>query len=240
MNSLYIGASGLYATNESLTLTASNLANAASPGFLAQRSVMASFPNGTVARTAPGPVVIGGAAEGVAMMDTVNTGQSPVVPSGQMTDLALSGNGFFQVQTPSGIAYTRDGRFTRNAQGQLVTAGGDRVLGRNGQPLVVGTGPFTVDTKGNVSRGTTPIGQLALASLPAQGLKSVGQNLYQSATPKAYAGQVQQGAYNASGVNLAQQAVDLMQAEGRYQALAQSVNVSSGQLKSATSLGLLA
>ena len=58
--------------------------------------------------------------------------------TGEPLDFAIVGEGFFAVQTAQGVRYTRNGQFTADAQGRLVTPQGDPVLGRGGQPLTVG------------------------------------------------------------------------------------------------------
>ncbi|MFO7555375.1 MAG: flagellar hook-basal body complex protein, partial [Desulfobacterales bacterium] len=58
--------------------------------------------------------------------------QGPVRFTGDDLDIALSSKGFFKVETPKGLRYTRDGAFSINAEGNLVTANGDKVLGENG------------------------------------------------------------------------------------------------------------
>ncbi|MCS7001941.1 MAG: flagellar hook-basal body protein, partial [Dehalococcoidia bacterium] len=84
------------------------------------------------------------------------------------TDLALNGNALFVVRTPEALgapdneAYTRDGAFRVNAQGQLVTAQGYPVLGVDNQPIVVGDQPFAVDQNGVVRQNGQVIGQLRL------------------------------------------------------------------------------
>jgi flagellar basal-body rod protein FlgG len=65
-------------------------------------------------------------------------------------DIALEGDGFFRIETPSGIRYTRNGSFCLNGDGVLVTKNGDQVLGKNG-PILIGAGNITIDTEGQIT-----------------------------------------------------------------------------------------
>jgi len=65
-------------------------------------------------------------------------------------DIALEGDGFFRIQTPNGIRYTRNGSFSLNADGALVTENGDQVLGKNGA-IIIGAGNITIDTQGQIT-----------------------------------------------------------------------------------------
>lgn len=73
----------------------------------------------------------------------------PATYTGNKLDVALVGNGFFKVQTPSGIRYTRDGSFTLNADRVLVTQRGDTVLGQNG-PIRIEGGDVAIERDGQV------------------------------------------------------------------------------------------
>jgi len=75
--------------------------------------------------------------------------QGPLRFTGNDLDVALSSKGFFKIQTPNGIRYTRDGAFSVNAEGFLVTGNGDTVLGQNG-PITVEGGEVSIGRDGQV------------------------------------------------------------------------------------------
>ena len=81
-------------------------------------------------------------------------------------DVALQGKGFFKVQTPNGPAYTRNGTFHIDAQGNLVNGQGYQILGEGG-PIQLGerTGPIAIDSKGNISSGQEELGRLSVVDL---------------------------------------------------------------------------
>jgi flagellar basal-body rod protein FlgF/flagellar basal-body rod protein FlgG len=83
--------------------------------------------------------------------DRLNLGQGALQQTGNPLDLAIEGEGFFQVQTSNGLRYTRDGGFRRTPQGQLVTEAGDPVLSTTGQKIPIPPGQVTVGVDGTIS-----------------------------------------------------------------------------------------
>jgi flagellar basal body rod protein FlgG len=241
MDPLYISAAGMLAQNGALGLTAGNLANSQSPGYLAQVGIFSAFPNGTAIRTGPYPGALGPTSTGVAFSSSIDMGGSGVISTSNPNDLAIMGNnGFFTVRTPNGIAYTRDGQFTIDANGNLVTQQGAFVLGTNGKPIQLTKGvSFTVSPTGVVTQGTTTVGTLALFDLPTAGLQSLGNDLYTSATTTPFTGQVVQSSLNTSNVNLPSEMTQMINAQSWYQALTQMVNEESKRLATAATLGVV-
>lgn len=241
MNALYIGASGLLAQNQSLGVIAGNLANSQSPGYLSESGTFLAFPNGTVERTGPVPGVLGQSSSGVAFTSGVETGASGVKPTTNSNDLAIQGNGFFVIRTPQGLAYTRDGQFSVDANGNLVTSQGDFVLDQAGKPITLQGGvPFTVSSQGVITQGNTTVATLALTDLSPNGLKPLGNDTYTSAARLPFNGQVVQSALNTSNVNLSTDMVKMIDAQSWYQSLTQLVNEESKRLSTVATLGVLA
>lgn len=89
--------------------------------------------------------------EALGMQSISNTdfSQGPLKYTGNELDVALSSKGFFKIETPNGLRYTRDGAFSINAQGILVTGNGDTVLGENG-PITVDGGEVYIGRDGQV------------------------------------------------------------------------------------------
>ncbi len=82
--------------------------------------------------------------------------------TGNRLDLALEGDGFFEIETPRGIRYTRNGSFSLNGEGVLVTKNGDPVLGENGT-ILIGDGDITIDTQGQITVDETVVDTLSVA-----------------------------------------------------------------------------
>ena len=133
---LYIAASGMLAEQIRQDQIANDLANASTPGYKADRTSQSGFGDLLLANSATGATVGSqGTAVQVSKIET-DFSPKPARETGEPLDFAIVGEGFFAVQTDRGTRYTRNGQFTADAQGRLVTAQGDPVLGRNGQPAV--------------------------------------------------------------------------------------------------------
>src|SRR5690349_1899488 len=132
---LYIAASGMIAEQVRQDLLAQDLANASTPGYKADRATQRTFDEMLLSNTKTGQQV-GSLGQGVAI-DRQVTDFSPMTTkqTDEPLDFAVRGDGFFAVQGQDGVQYTRNGRFTTDANGTLITQTGEAVLGRNGQPL---------------------------------------------------------------------------------------------------------
>lgn len=95
--------------------------------------------------------------------ETVDFSQGNLQSTDNPTDLAIQGEGFFRVRTADGVRYTRDGRFIRDAQNNLVTVEGFNVLDSNNQPIVLPDGVLSVSQEGVISVDTTQVGTLGLS-----------------------------------------------------------------------------
>src|SRR3712207_2739396 len=135
---LYIAASGMLAEMVRQGQLANDLSNASTPGYKADRSSQRSFGelllNNSVTGQPVGTLGLGARIEGI----TTDLSPGPIRDTGEPLDLAVVGEGFFGVQTPQGVRYTRNGQFTADGNGNLVTREGYQVLGRNGGPVRVG------------------------------------------------------------------------------------------------------
>jgi flagellar basal-body rod protein FlgG len=140
-------------------------------------------------------------------------------------DLAIDGYGFFKVETPGGLRYTRNGAFTLNANRELVTKEGYKVMGKNG-PLTLDSRDqkFAVDNEGGIHLDNTLSDQLAVVDFPnPQGLQLVGHNYY---LPRAEAGEemeaqnyrVMQGKIELSNVDPVEESVNLINVQRAFEA----------------------
>lgn len=176
-------AAGLQANMDSFDMLANNLANTSTSGFKADREFYSSYLapeaddqfNPTVGES---PVV---------QKQWTDFAQGTLQTTGNPTDLALSGKGFFVVNGPNGPLYTRGGSFRFNGQGTLVTAEGYQVQLKGGEPLQAqGSGPIHVGIDGEVSQDGIPLGQLELANFsdPTLLTRSAG-TYFQNPDPQA-------------------------------------------------------
>ncbi len=150
-------ANGLQASLDSLDMLANNIANASTGGFKADREFFSTYlapelQNGQENAVGQSPVV---------QRQWTDFSQGTLVSTGNPTDLALSGNGFFVVSGPNGPLYTRNGNFQISPSGVLTTAEGYPVQLTSGTVTQAATGePITVGSDGSVLQSGNLIGQL--------------------------------------------------------------------------------
>lgn len=197
--SLYQAAAAMNATARWQELIAENLATSSVPGAR-KRDIAFSAVEAGFAQTATG--MTGSRYVIPAASATLALQQGPLRPTGVATDFAVDGPGFFEVQLPNGDkAYTRDGEFHLNAQGQLVTKQGYLVLGEAG-PVQFdpnNPGPLTVAATGEISQGGEVKGRLRLVEFAdPRALTPLGDGYFLANSPDAQpqdarASQVRQG-----------------------------------------------
>lgn len=152
----YVALSGLQARAAQLERLASDLANVGTAGYKAERGTTAAAERDADAFTR-------------ALRSAVDVADGPravdfrpgaITTTGRDLDLAIDGRGFFAVETPDGVRYTRNGHFTRRADGVLSTEEGFAVLGDTG-PLTLpsGGGAVTVGDDGQIRVGQAPVGR---------------------------------------------------------------------------------
>ena len=172
------------ATDRWQEMISDNLAAASIPGAR-KRQVSFSAIQAGLASHAPGLVNPGYVIPSVNAV--TNFQQGELHPSGNTMDFALEGSGFFSIRTPDGQpAYTRNGQFQLNGQGQLVTAQGNPVLGENG-PIQFDPGsstPVSVSDTGEVCQGAVQKGKLKIAEFDKPGLlTAMGGGLFRADNP---------------------------------------------------------
>src|SRR4051812_46847230 len=137
---LFIAASGMLADQLRQDVIANNLANATTAGYKGDRAVGQAFPAMLLQQVQTG-AQIGSLSLGTRIADVVtDTSQGALRNTGNAFDLGIAGDGFFSVQAAGGQRYTRDGSFSLDARGQLVTARGEAVLDAQGRPVSIPAG----------------------------------------------------------------------------------------------------
>jgi flagellar basal-body rod protein FlgF/flagellar basal-body rod protein FlgG len=209
----YAAMTGLVARTQALDTAAANLANAQTPGYRAEREYFRSVLLGPDAmdsqlgQTVNNYGLLGG--------DRLNMAQGALQSTGNPLDLAIEGQGFFQVQTPNGLRYTRDGSFHRAPNGQLVTAADEPVLSTAGQPISVPPGEVTVGADGVLSVAGGTVATVGVFTFPAGAeLTPEGANRYvapQGVAPAlAKTASVHQGSIEEANQDVIQGSLDLI------------------------------
>lgn len=244
---LYTSASGALVAQANVDLIANNLANVNTGGFkrsLMQVGSVQTMPLYRV-QTDPGQVPdsavpgvptitpVGPLGFGSQVLDTpTDFEQGTLEQTGNALDVAIQGKGFFAIQTPQGVRYTRDGNFERNAQGILVTQDGNLVLGQNGAITIPPDGTVQIDAHGAISvqqagQPATQIDQLQLTQFanPTM-LRPQGNNLFVDVgaqpSPDAQSA-VSQGMLEKSNADVVRSMVDLITNERWFDANEKSI-----------------
>jgi flagellar basal-body rod protein FlgG len=213
---MYASAAGMLTGLARQDLYAGNLANANTVGFRRSRCRTQAFAEALSTVSSAGDLLRGGAGPVTTAPDLT---EGAVRSTGNPYDLAINGQGFFAVQTPAGMRFTRDGQFHRSAAGQLVDAHEDPVVGVNGA-INLPDARFEVDEIGQVKSGGAVIGRLLIADLPAASLRPEGGNLYSSTAivQRAATARVMQGSLEDSNVSAVQELGQMMSNSRFYEA----------------------
>jgi flagellar basal-body rod protein FlgF len=167
-----------------------------------------------------------------------NTGS--LYSTDQPLDLAIQGSGFFRIQTPNGEHYTRDGRFTRDSAGTLVTVDGYKVLGVNGQPITLPDGEINVTPDGTIYVNNQQIARIGIVTFtnPETELVRDMPNMFISTgTPLTTGvGTIEQGFLEAANVDTAQVTTQMIEIARFYEAAKQMVSVQDELLGRAISI----
>jgi flagellar basal body rod protein FlgG len=160
---VYTTTSGGIAALGRLEAVSQNMANVSTAGYKAQRLIFRVRPLELDPPAQLDPVLSRTAAQVVEVATVRDFSQGPIRQSGNPLDVAIGGEGFFVVSTPRGDRYTRQGTFTRDGEGYLVTQHGERVQGESGD-LTVGIGDAAVGEDGTIAVDGVTAGRLKLVS----------------------------------------------------------------------------
>jgi flagellar basal-body rod protein FlgF/flagellar basal-body rod protein FlgG len=223
----YAACTGLIAQTNALDLTAGNLANVSTPGYKAQLEFYSSLEASmgkhrlsSLNQAVNDYGVLGGAALDMKTGEFGKTGND--------LDLALEGSGFFVVKTAAGLRYTRNGNFHTDADGHLLTATGDQVMGDQG-PLELPGGEITFSSDGTISQQGAVVATMKLVTFrPGTSLAAEG-NSYYSAPEKsdqpADDPRLSQGMLESSNMNAVSGAISLMTLQRHAQLLEQALSL---------------
>ena len=229
---------------------ATNIANVSTPAY--RREVLGAMPFVDVARMAAGNERAHGSPaaeptfEQASMRVLLDTRPGTLKMTGEPLDVALTSDGFFEIETAKGTAYTRQGNFSVDSRGRLVTAQGDPVMGRGGEIYLTTNAPV-IDSQGNItepsapgaSAGTAhaPIAQLKVVTFDdPQSLTRIGDGLYAAGSGMqmiADGTAIHQGALENSNVNAMREMMQLMQSTRHFESMQKVVQNYDGLLETA-------
>jgi len=213
-----------------MALVANNIANMSTTGFRREGTLFAEH----VADLGAGePSLSMANAEG----RLVNESQGVLQQTGGAFDLAVEGEGYFQVQTPEGVRLTRAGAFTPSAEGNLVMSDGAVLLDAGGAPVAVPTdaGPVTIAGDGTMSAGGQPIGQIGLfrPASPIDLIEAGGTRFRtEGGVEPVEGGQIHQGFLEASNVNPVSEITRMIAVQRAYEAGQGLLEAEDGRIRS--------
>lgn len=240
---IYIAASGMLVESLRSDVTANNLANANTAGFKKDFAVIKDYDSRQIRRVHDGPKEpeIGPMGSG-AWIDTIATRHSGGIMrvTNNTLDVAIEGKGFFAVQTENGVRYTRNGAFTRSANGELVTQEGYRVLGQNG-PINLDpagqAGKITIAEDGRIFLDEVENNTLQFFTFEEEHrLRKEGANLYrppEGVQAEAAPPTVRQGMLELSNVNVITEMVNMIAGFRAYETNAKVVQTHDALLDKA-------
>ena len=259
IRSLWISKTGMDAQQTQMDVISNNLANVSTNGFKRSRAVFEDLLYQTLRQPGaqsshqtqlPTGLQVGTGVRPVATARMFTQGN--LQQTGNNLDVAISGQGFLQVQMPDGsTGYTRDGNLHVDAQGQVVTSNGFPLLPSitippNSQTVTIGQdGTISVTRQGAAT--PTQVGSLQLVNfVNASGLQSIGQNLYTetaaSGTPNAGTpgtnglGLLNQGYVETSNVNVVEELVSMIQTQRAYEINSKAIQTSDQMLQKLSQL----
>jgi flagellar basal-body rod protein FlgG len=255
-SALHVARTGLEAQDTRMRVIANNLANVGTTGFKRDRANFATLAyqdarvagqqssNETAFATGLN-LGTGVAVQATTRIDTAGSLQN----TNNALDLALDGDGYFQVTLPGGqLGYTRAGNFSRSADGTLVTAQGYPI-----NPAITipeGAGAITISQDGTVSATIAgqsepaQLGQITIASFAnPSGLRSMGDNFLQETAASGAAqvgiagelgrGNIRQGYLEASNVNVVEELVDMIETQRAYEINSKMISAVDEMLQNA-------
>jgi len=256
LRALYSAASGMQSQQMNLDVISNNLANVNTTGYkkskiefqdLLYQTGRASGAEQSAGNLIPTGLHIGHGSRPVATMKVFTMGE--LSQTGAELDVAIQGDGFFEVQLPDGSrAYTRDGALKRASDGRVVTSEGLPVQGF--QNIPAGTTSITISSDGQVTTKGTSGSQnfrltVARFSNPG-GLEPIGRNLYRESNSSGTAetgspgengyGTIQQGYLELSNVKVVEEMVNLITAQRAYEVNAKAVQAADEMMAQSNNL----
>jgi flagellar basal-body rod protein FlgG len=254
IRALWTAASGMQSQQINIDVIANNLANVNTTGFkksrpdfqdLMYQNLKTVGAPSTSSTQVPSGIQIGLGSKAAAVTKVFSPGN--INQTGNELDMAIEGDGFFQITMPDGsTAYSRDGAFKKDSQGRMVNSDGypltpEMVIPNNASKVSIGNdGTVTVLQAGQTSPTTIGTIQLATFSNPA-GLSSMGHNLYQPTDSSGTAntgtagqngiGAISQGFLEMSNVSVMEEMVNMIISQRAYETNSKAVQAADEMLQ---------
>lgn len=213
---LYAACTALMARTDALDTIANNLANSSTGGFRARHTTFSAVLAGS---DHPLASALNTATNNYGLLSgsRLDMQAGPLQHTGGELDVGIEGPGFLTVQTPQGVAYTRNGSMQVSLHGQLVTAAGDPVMGQSGVITIPQGATVTISPDGTISAEGAIAGKLKLVQFSdTADPQSIGGSYYTVPPQDVLASpgsEVRQGALEGSNVNPIASVIELINAQ---------------------------
>lgn len=254
---LYTGVSGLRAFSTAISVVSDNIANASTTAFKANEIRFADLVGGYYSTTSSFFDREGSGAIPMAVL--TDWSQGPLIPTSKWSDIAINGEGFFQVQDSNGnIFYTRDGSFYVDLNGNMVSYLGYQLLDSSGSPIQLDLttySNFVIQSNGEIYGVDAATGQMSSSPLATIGLVNfrdpnglirVGNNLFREGANAGKQGPFQPGqngvgylmnyTIEGSNVDLAEELVNLIVYQANYNANTKTVSTAADMLNATVNI----
>lgn len=230
IRSLYTAGTNMIVQRKRMDVITNNIANVDTAGYKSDKLLSRSFEDMLLERVGDPAVIsrrydVGPLNTGIHIDEVVTDfTQGAVQETGRPTDVALMSEGFFVISTPEGERYTRDGSFSRNAEGYLVNSAGNNIVGEDGNNIQIPIGTeFSIDQHGSIlDEDGNSVGKLRVVTFEDHAaLRKEGNNNYINFTNAAVENvegyEVRAGYLEASNSQMAIEMIDMMQTYRTYE-----------------------
>jgi flagellar basal-body rod protein FlgG len=237
LDGLYTAAAGMAAQERRLDAVSNDIANTNTAGY---KHVRVGFRD--LNYQADGPTGVRTGAGAAAVQLGRGTEQGSLQQTGNPFDLAIQGDGYFQVRRADGqVALTRNGAFNVNSLGQLVNGNGERMVPGVTIPRGIDPSTVAIAKDGTITAAGRTLGRIQIVTVPApNGLAPAGDSNYlvtaASGAPRRATGTLTQGMLEASNVNLADAMVDMMDAQRSYAMASKAIHMQDQMMEIANGL----
>lgn len=219
---IYAAATAMMMNQVKQDAIANNLANLSTVGYKGDIALFEDMLRLNIRRVNDLPESIGQLGTGVVTKAVVTSyEEGPIRETGNPLDLAIVGDGFFALNTPDGIRYTRAGNFTLNDANQLVSSEGHLVVGQNG-PIVLTNPQVSINEQGEVFENGRLIDRVEMVDFEKPyPLRKIGHNLFAAqhdAPVLPGGGRLKQGTLEMPNINVAEEMVRMITVMRSYEA----------------------
>jgi len=235
-NSTYIALSRMDAQQRAMSVVADNMSNASTVGYKRENVLFSDFlSHQHGSKQAEGADTESYTQDRATYRDFQ---QGDMQSTGNPLDLALGGEGYFQVRTANGVRLTRAGRFEEQQDGAVVDESGNALLDRDGQPIVIPQTDhrITISADGVISTETGEQGQIGIVTTQDDNkLQAEGSRLLRTDQPTTAVERpnIVQGMVEGSNVQMMTEVTKMMEIQRNFQFMAQFVDAEATRQKNA-------